>query len=57
MVRVPIQSFAQFRDRLVAMAHDVVVDLLALQTLRRFHVDGRHAQTAVQVAFVGFQRR
>ena len=52
MVGIAIQSFAKLRDGRVAMSHDVTVDLLPLQPLCRFQMNGGDAQAAMQVAFI-----
>ena len=56
MVLIAVERLAQPGDGGIAVAHDVVVDILTLNTHRRLVVLRRNAQAAVQVALVVGQR-
>jgi len=57
MIGIAIERLTEFRDGCISMAHDVVINLLALDIHRGFAVLGRNAETAVQVTFVALQSR
>ena len=57
MIGVRIQCFAKLGDCLVAMAYNVIVDLLVLYPLGGLEVDRGYAQTAVEIALVGLECR
>ena len=56
VVGITIQGFAEFGDRRISMSHDVVVDLLGVDALRGLEMQGRNAETAMEVALVGLER-
>lgn len=56
MIRVPVQGLAELGDGGVSVAHDVAVDLFPRDPLGGLEMDGGDAETAVQIALVGFER-
>lgn len=52
VIDILTQCLAQLRDRFVAVAHDVVIDLLTYEPLGAFQMDCGHTETAMQVALI-----